>query len=245
MEVQLFRVGGCVRDHLLGIPCDDIDFVAVVEGSKTIDAAFAEMIRHVKWDLGLSVVSALVNREHVTIKALVPKGHALRSECGDVDVVLARIDGPSSDGRHPDWVKAGSLGDDQARRDLTINSICQDAEGALIDPFDGQGDIRARIIRFVGDPMTRIREDGLRVLRALRFAITKGFAIEAADNLRGCSSERIQKELNKMLRHDHVATIQTLARFPHVTATIFAREDCRLEATMKKPKGKKAPGAQR
>ena len=246
MTVRLFRVGGCVRDRILGKDCDDIDFVAVVEDSASVDQAFAAMIAHVE-AMGLSVVPAMINRQHVTIKALVPKGHMLRGECSHVDVVLARVDGPSSDGRRPDWVKPGTLAQDLARRDLRINAIAEGPDGSLIDPFNGRQDLADKVVAMVGDPMTRIREDGLRVLRALRFAITLNFAIEAetfealstleaAEMLRGVSSDRIQAELNKMLMASHIATIQTLARFPHVTAVIFAREDLRLTATMKQPK---------
>jgi len=246
MSVTLYRVGGCVRDKILGRDCDDIDFVAIVEGSTSVDVAFDAMLTYVV-GLGLKPVPARIDREHVTIKALVPRDHILRSECKDVDIVLARIDGPSSDGRHPDWIKPGTLLDDLARRDLTINAIAEGPGKTLIDPFDGQGDLASELIRFVGHPMTRIQEDGLRVLRAIRFSVTLGFFIEeetgialasseAAEMLRSVSSDRIQKELNKMFAGGSARAISTLAKFPHVLATIFARPDLRVMATMKKLK---------
>ena len=103
---------------------------------------------------------------------------------------------------------AGSLEDDLSRRDLTVNAMAWGPERGLVDPFDGAGDIRRGLIRATGDPDARFREDGLRVLRALRFASAFGWSIEAdtaaaihrdRELLLGVAPERIQVELTQML----------------------------------------------
>ena len=88
-----------------------------------------------------------------------------------IEITTYRVDGDYSDGRHPDKVRfVTSLTEDLARRDFTVNAMAMDLRGEICDPFGGQQDLEAGIIRAVGDPETRFREDGLRILRALRFA---------------------------------------------------------------------------
>ena len=88
-----------------------------------------------------------------------------------IEITTYRVDGDYSDGRHPDEVRfVTSLTEDLRRRDFTVNAIAMDLHGEIKDPFGGQQDLEAGIIRAVGDPETRFREDGLRILRALRFA---------------------------------------------------------------------------
>ena len=109
----------------------------------------------------------------------------------------------------PDGVRfVRSLAEDLARRDLTVNAMAMDAAGALHDPFGGREDIRRRVLRCVGDPERRFREDALRILRTLRFSATLGFAIEPethralrtqCGDLRYVAAERVQEELTKLL----------------------------------------------
>ncbi len=126
-----------------------------------------------------------------------------------VEVTTYRSDGIYSDGRHPDSVKfLASIEEDLARRDFTMNAMACDASGNLVDCFGGREDIRAKIIRAVGEPEKRFQEDALRIMRALRFAAVLGFAIERKTEnaifqnkhlLQGVSAERIFTELNKLL----------------------------------------------
>jgi tRNA nucleotidyltransferase (CCA-adding enzyme) len=131
--------------------------------------------------------------------------------CDDaaVEVTTFRVDGEYSDCRRPDNVTfTRSLRKDLARRDFTVNAMAYCERTLVIDPFGGRGDLANKLIRAVGDPCERFREDGLRILRALRFAAVYGFEIElqtaiAARRqrtlLQKISAERIMQELNKLI----------------------------------------------
>lgn len=125
------------------------------------------------------------------------------------EITTFRVDGAYSDGRRPDQVRFVSrLEEDLARRDFTMNAIAMDASGGMRDPFGGQADIKNHIIRCVGVPNLRFQEDGLRVLRALRFASVLDFRMEeetagsvrhSSGRLACVAAERIQEELRKLL----------------------------------------------
>jgi len=242
-KFEFFEVGGCVRDSLLGIASKDIDFsvVAPVGVFATADSAFLAMEAQLA-EQGFQIFES--RREFLTIRARVPKGHALEARTTVADFVLARKDGPYTDGRRPDWVVPGTLLDDLARRDFTVNAIARAIDGTLIDPFDGQRDIKDRVISFVGNAETRIREDGLRILRAFRFEITKGFMMDSeawdavrsefgAEMLGKQKVERVREELVKMFKADTLKSLSLLCDLPgHTRAAIF-RDGLRLDATMK------------
>lgn len=230
-DIQFFEVGGCVRDEILGIPSKDIDFSVI--------APTFDFMRGAIMDTGMKVVQE--KPEFATIRAVASApfmGHT-----GGLDFVWARIDGPSSDGRRPDWTAPGTLMDDLARRDFTMNAIAKDEFGNIIDPFDGQGDIERNLIRCVGSAEERIFEDALRGLRALRFSVTKGFDIDRdivdvlesmafADALASVSKERQREEMDKMFVHDTATSLLLLAEFPMIVATVFSG-GLRAAATMK------------
>ena len=183
--------------------------------------------------------------QFATIRAGVPEGHPLRARTRDADFVLARRDGPSTDGRRPDYVEAGTLLDDLCRRDFTVNAIARTVDGDLIDPHGGVADCHARVLRFVGDPMERIREDGLRVLRGFRFALTKGLkpepatwtallAPEAAEMLACVSVERVREEVEKMVASTTLGFLSLMAEVPEATRAAVFRGPLRLSATLRK-----------
>ena len=234
MSVTVYEVGGCVRDDLLGVPTKDVDFV-VEAGS------FAEMREHLVAE-GFKLF--LEKPEFLTVRCGVPKGHPLREVTRDADFVLARKDGAYSDGRHPDEVVPGTLADDLARRDFTVNAMARDPyTGAVFDHHGGRQDLEQRVLRFVGDPMTRVREDGLRVLRGFRFMLTKEFGLaaeteealfsrEAAEMLKSVSVERVREELEKMLKFDSERTVALLGGADHLRKAVF-RNGLRFSATLK------------
>src|SRR6478735_1674813 len=161
MKAKFYQVGGCVRDSLLGVESKDIDFSVEAPSYEAMREAVIERC-------GGNPESIKVDKpEFATIRAIDPK-------LGGVDFVLCRKDGAYSDGRRPDSVEMGTLLDDLARRDFTVNAIARADDGSLIDPFNGQADLKLRLLRCVGG-VDRLREDSLRMLRAFRFAITKGF----------------------------------------------------------------------
>ncbi len=184
---EAYIVGGSVRDALLGRPVSDWD-VATSALPEQVQAAFRRTI-----PTGI---------QHGTVTVMI--GHE------PIEVTTYRGEGAYTDGRRPDEVTFGvPLREDLARRDFVINAIAYDPEGdELVDPFGGADDIDARVIRAVGDPAERFAEDGLRVMRAVRFAATLEFdldpATEAAipgalSSLAKVSVERIRVELLKLL----------------------------------------------
>ncbi|HZS36106.1 MAG TPA: HD domain-containing protein [Polyangia bacterium] len=145
--------------------------------------------------------------KHGTVTVLVEDG---AGEKDHVEVTTFRGEGAYSDGRRPDSVEfVRSLEEDLKRRDFTMNAIAYDPlDDRIADPFGGRDDLAARLIRAVGEPLDRFREDGLRAMRAVRFAAQLGFTVDAAteaaipralDVFRKVSAERVRDELVKIL----------------------------------------------
>ncbi len=181
-------VGGCVRDSLLRKPVNDWDVAT--------DALPKDLVR-------LFPKAIPTGLQHGTV-TIVQSGH-------HYEVTTLRGESTYSDGRRPDAVHfVEDIVRDLARRDFTINAIAVDpSDGALIDPWSGQEDLEAKIIRAVGKPVERFSEDGLRVLRAARFCATLGFdldpetfaAIEPTlDTFRKVSQERVRDEWVKTMK---------------------------------------------
>jgi len=238
---QFAEVGGAVRDKFLGLNSKDVDFVAVpTQHFDTADDAFNALVANLK-EQGFKVF--LETPQFFTVRAQVPEDHFLKERTNVADFVLARKDGPSSDGRRPDFVLPGTLMDDLTRRDFTVNAMAI-LNGELIDPFGGRDDLQNNLLRFVGNPIDRIREDGLRVMRALRFSVTKNLLIDvetydaietdfAAKMLMKVSVERIREELEKMFLFDTVQSINLIsAQHPNIIKAIF-RDGLRLMPTLK------------
>ncbi len=182
-------VGGCVRDLLRGKEPKDWD-VATDAKPEEVKAAFSRVI-----DTGI---------EHGTVTVLVKKV--------PYEVTTLRGEGAYTDGRRPDSVQfVEEIDADLARRDFTFNAIALDPiDGHVIDPFGGQRDLAAGILRAVGDPRERFAEDGLRVLRAARFSATLAVQIDAdteramgeprsLDTFRKVSLERVRDEWVKAM----------------------------------------------
>lgn len=184
---ETWCVGGAIRDAVLGHPSLD-------------------------WDLATAAHPADVQR---LFRRTVPKGIAFGTvgvfdRQGVLHEVTTFRRDVRTDGRHAEVEFGASLEDDLARRDFTINAVAyRPATGAVADPFDGLGDLARRLVRAVGDPPERMREDRLRALRAIRFAARFGFAIEpatwaavaaSAPHLGRLSPERVREELEKTMR---------------------------------------------
>lgn len=253
--MDMYEVGGCVRDEILGINSKDIDFSVVlsdqdrwINDSAFYNDPFRCMVLQLE-RMGFTIYKEFP--ENLTARGKFNRRHEVYPGL-DADFVLARDEG-DYDGRRPGMVKPGTLEDDLARRDFTMNAIAKDAEGNIIDPFDGRGDIKKRIIRTVGNPMDRFTDDALRALRALRFSVTKGFSIdpdtrtamqsaEVLNLIRTViSDERKREELNKMFAFDTEATLFSFAKYPQLTRAIFSgtvslEVPLTVEATMKKRK---------
>lgn len=207
-----------MRDALLGKPSKDIDFTVVADSYDAMRQAIIDKGCDIKVD----------KPEFVTIRAIDPN-------LGGVDFVLARKDGTyTNDGRRPDFVEVGTLMDDLARRDFTVNAMAKDEDGNIIDPFNGREDLATKVLRCVGSTDKRMAEDSLRMLRAIRFCITKEFRLsyelanflnkkENAQLLDKISIERVREELLKCFQHDTLCTLNVLERFSWIKIHIFSR----------------------
>ncbi len=188
---QAYFVGGCVRDQLLNLPYDDID-IATSARPEVVMALFDKTIA-----TGIDYGTVTVCQA----------GHSF-------EVTTFRRDYAYVDGRRPSVVAfSDDIKTDLSRRDFTINAMAMTLDGAVVDPFDGQADLTARLIRTVGIAEARFEEDKLRKLRAVRFAAQKNFnldeqliaALKRDANLTGVSVERIFSELNKILLSDNAS----------------------------------------
>lgn len=255
--MRIYLVGGAVRDKLMGRKPNDFDFTVVLEEDFVPwQDPFDTMVAHLERE-GFKIF--LKNPEHLTVRAQFPVGSGgfldgvTNIPGGAInpgkkrltaDFVLARKEGSYSDGRRPDSVEPGTLGDDLARRDFSMNAIAEDESGTIIDPFDGVGAISLGLIEAVGDAKQRMLEDALRALRALRFSVTLGFQMsnEVRDAMRdddvlhalnlNVSDERKMDELNKMFKVDPVRSIIALNLHPGIMAATFS-DKVNLSATLK------------
>jgi len=185
---EAFVVGGCVRDSLLGSEPKDWDICTPATPAQTMKL-FSES-RVIETGLKHGSVSLILNDT-------------------PFEVTTYRTDGAYSDGRHPDNVEfIRDIKEDLARRDFTINAMAYSPDKGLMDFFNGIEDLKGGIIKCVGDPDMRFREDALRLLRALRFASVLGFSIEEnteraiydkSDLLKNIAAERIEGELLGLL----------------------------------------------
>ena len=153
---SIFEVGGSVRDELLELEVYDFDFAT--------DATPEEMMKFLPD----------ANDTFAKYGCIKYKG-----EHGRAEITTFRVEEDYDDYRHPKTVKfVKSLEEDYKRRDFTINAIYKDVNGKLYDPAHGVFDINNKVIRFIGNPESRIKEDPLRILRAKRFAAKLGFKID-------------------------------------------------------------------
>lgn len=183
-----YAVGGCVRDSLLGQTPHDWDLCTSATPEQVLEL-FGEA----------HCIPTGLQHGTVTVK----HGGEL------YEITTFRTEGAYSDGRHPDHVAfVPDVKEDLARRDFTINAMAYNAEEGLIDPFGGQNDLAAGIVRAVGEPQRRFEEDALRILRLYRFAARFSFAIDPATgqaaralcrHLDCVSEERIAEELSRLL----------------------------------------------
>ena len=166
---KAYLVGGAVRDMFMNNPASDWD-VATDATPEQVIAAFKKVI-----PTGIA---------HGTVTV-----HFMGEE---IEVTTFRIEQGYSDGRHPDKVSfASDIEEDLSRRDFTMNAIAVSLkDGSIVDPFNGKSDIKNKIIRSVGNPLERFNEDGLRPIRAIRFASQLGFEIES-ETLKAISNENI------------------------------------------------------
>ena len=200
---EAYLVGGCVRDRAMGREPNDYDLAT--------SATPEEMCRVFS---GYRLIETGLKHGPVTVC----------SAGRQIEITTYRIDGAYSDNRPPETVSfTRKLTEDLSRRDFTVNAMAYSPERGVCDPFGGMADIGRRIIACVGDPEQRFREDGLRIMRAVRFASTLDFSVDEATASAACrlshllsaiSRERVYTEFSKLLCG--VGSPRVLRQFSHV-----------------------------
>jgi tRNA nucleotidyltransferase (CCA-adding enzyme) len=219
MSATFYKVGGTVRDQLLGVKPKDIDYAVEAESYDHMIEAIDEMGGEI----------FLERPEFFTVRGRIP-------DIGAADFTLCRKEGFYSDNRHPDSVSVGTIYEDLARRDFTVNAIAQHSDGSYIDPYNGRLDISMKILRCVGRTKDRLNEDPLRMLRAIRFQITKGFQMDndlflalrdfdlVAKLKASVKRERAYEELRKCFEYHTLETWDLFNEFHLLRDVIFSHE---------------------
>ena len=184
---KAYLVGGCLRDMMMGRQPHDFDIATSAE-PETVMSIFSDF----------EVIPTGI--KHGTVTVMI--------DGEPIEITTFRKDSDYSDGRRPDSITfTDKIEDDLSRRDFTINAMAFGLDGEIVDPFGGKSDIKSRVIRTVGSAEERFSEDGLRILRAIRFASVLGFAIERETKeaihklsrmLDKVSFERVFSEMSKI-----------------------------------------------
>ena len=246
MKYVLYEVGGKVRDNLLGLKSKDIDYSVVIQNPQDYDTP-----EDAFWAFNAQLLSEgfavyLPTEECFTVRAKFPENHQYS---GDADFVLARKETGYKPGTRTPIVELGTLDDDLLRRDFTVNALALDSDGDIIDLFGGLSDLNLKSLDTPGDPNLSFNEDPLRILRGMRFCITKGFTFSrdvrnaitevGIHGIEVVSEERIRDEMFKCFKHDTKKTLEYLnymedvLHFP-IRSYIFDNTNLWLEPTNKK-----------
>lgn len=209
---EAWVVGGCVRDSLMGIIPHDYDITTSALPAET-EQVFA----------GYRLIET--GLKHGTVTVL--------TDGSPIEITTYRVDGEYRDSRRPERVTfTRNLRDDVSRRDFTMNGIAYNPKQGYFDEFGGADDIKAGVIRCIGKPEKRFREDALRILRGLRFSASLGFEIEentaramhdTRELLNKISAERVFSELCGLLtgRNSHRNIFRVLTEFRDIAAVII------------------------
>jgi tRNA nucleotidyltransferase/poly(A) polymerase len=237
-----YEVGGKVRDEILGLESKDIDYVAVpndklLQDFDTAESMFSMLetyLRDEKFEI------FLVTPDCFTIRAKFPKDHKYS---GVADFVMSRKEVGYIPGTRTPIVKPGTLYDDLERRDATLNALAKDENGTIIDYFNGLTHLKYGILRTPLDPIKTFDDDSLRIIRFIRFSITKGFTIpddiqkviceyDYNNKMGVVSTERIREELLKCFKFDTLKTLRTLNEYSGLRDYIFKNNLLWLKPTM-------------
>lgn len=239
---KFYEVGGKIRDELLGLPNKDVDYVAVpckeaLEQKLTACEMFTVLCEYLKNE-GFEIF--LITKECFTIRAKFPKDYKYQ---GIADFVMARKEIGYIPGTRTPIVEPGTLYDDLSRRDFTVNALAKDPDtGEIIDYFRGKDDLAKKVLRTPLDPIQTFNDDPLRILRGIRFTITKGFHFDTDtamaamtynyhEAMQAVSENRIREELLKCFKFNTLATLEILQAYSPLRHYIFTRTNLWLKPT--------------
>jgi tRNA nucleotidyltransferase/poly(A) polymerase len=235
---KFYEVGGKVRDEILGLQSKDVDYVAVPDEKLLLTHysapdMFAVLENYLKEE-GFEIF--LVTGDCFTIRAKFPKNHKYE---GVADFVIARKEIGYFKGTRQPIVLPGTLYDDLERRDFTLNALAKDEDGKIIDYFNGLKALERGVLITPLLAEQTMLDDPLRLLRAFRFSITKGFTIStpimetcSMDSViekleQVVSQERIRDEVFKMMKHDTLKTLELFEKIrtlnPKLLEIMFGR----------------------
>ena len=256
-DFKFYEVGGKIRDEFLGLTNKDVDYVAVpseellrnieeaqclVDGiyPNTANAVFTMLESHLRKE-GFEIF--LVTPECYTIRAKFPGGYKYQ---GVADFVMARKEVGYVPGTRIPIVEPGNLYDDLSRRDFTVNALAKDPDtGEIIDYFGGLEDIKEKLLRTPLPPIVTFDDDPLRILRGIRFSITKRLrvsedmwqamkAYDYFDKMPVVSEERIREELTKCFKCNSSLTLGWLSELTDLRDYIFKNTNLWLKPTSEK-----------
>jgi tRNA nucleotidyltransferase/poly(A) polymerase len=238
---KFYEVGGKVRDEILGLQSKDVDYVAVPNEAllEKYSEAHEMFVVLENYLLGQGFEIFLSTPNCYTIRAKFPKEHQYE---GVADFVMARKEIGYVTGTRTPIVKPGTLYDDLERRDFTLNALAKDDDGTIIDFFGGMEDLKEGILKTPLNCSVTFNDDPLRILRAIRFSITKGFEIPTQmdltislynyeEKMSVVSTERIREELFKCFKHDTLKTLKVLSEYPLLNTYIFRNNELWLKPT--------------
>lgn len=239
---SFYEVGGKVRDEILGLQSKDVDYTVVPSDSLLEQYTEAEemfeilvtYLRETKFEI------FLVTPDCFTIRAMFPKDHKYS---GVADFVMSRKEVGYVPGTRTPIVKPGTLYDDLERRDFTLNALAKDEDGTIIDYFNGLDHLKFKMLITPLDTNITMNDDPLRLIRAVRFSITKDFKIsndiwnelnnfDYDEKMGVVSTERIREELFKCFKHDTIKTLKMLEEFKYLRDYIFKNNLLWLKPTM-------------
>ncbi len=207
---KAYAVGGCVRDSIIGRDIGDIDITTSAKPDEVESVLESNGIDYYETGLKHGTVTAVINKI-------------------GYEITTFRSDGDYLDNRHPSEVEfVSDIRLDLSRRDFTMNALAYNDDEGFIDAYGGLSDIQSKLIRAVGDPVRRFNEDGLRIMRAIRFASVLGFTIEdntkraifeCKELLNNIAYERLFTELIKLLKGDYTENV--LLEYREVIAVII------------------------
>jgi tRNA nucleotidyltransferase/poly(A) polymerase len=230
-----YLVGGAVRDEILGLDNKDLDYVFVFDNlnnDQTAEECFEDMYNVIqeRGEIFLSTPSCYTIRYKDRVTKEIK------------DVVMARKEIGYIPGTRTPIVKPGTLYDDLERRDFTLNALAKDEDGTIIDYFEGLKDLEdGRLVTPLETKKT-FDDDPLRILRAVRFSITKGFRMgyimddiqeyDYESKMGVVSTERIREELFKCFKYDTLKTLEILDNIPRLKRYVFKNNLLWLKPTM-------------
>ncbi len=247
---EAYLVGGCVRDILMDRKPKDWDITTNAKPDQIIGLFNKTVYEN---EFGTVIVCVPYETNTLDVSRLSAKASASADETlRQIEVTPYRVETKYSDFRHPDEVKfSEKLEDDLKRRDFTVNAMAfrvkghtndsnKNTNGQMVDLYEGQKDIKDRILKSVGNPDDRFKEDALRMLRAVRISLQLGFSVsyessesilKNADLIKKISKERIRDEFLKIISSEHpsvgMVMLQKFGLLKHIIPELEEGIDCR------------------